>query len=211
MSAPTGDLAIGPARAIDGPASRACASCSASAAGAAATGGSAAISGGYRPSRLARTEFPPAYLRIYMEAGRRYGIDPWVLAGIGSIETNHGQSTAPGVHSGVNGYGCCAGPMQFSIVGSPSTWDTYGIGGDTTAARPRMTPPTRSPPPRATYAHRERRGTTAPRCSPDAWSGQWPGEPSTASLCSCSRCSAREMIGADNPKAHRGTYERQRH
>jgi hypothetical protein len=34
------------------------------------------------------------------------------------------------VHSGVNAYGCCAGPMQFSLVGSPSTWDSYGVDGD---------------------------------------------------------------------------------
>jgi hypothetical protein len=88
------------------------------------------FSGGYEPSQLARAEIPPAYLRLYVAAGRRYGIDPWILAGIGSVETQHGQSTAPGVRSGVNAFGCCAGPMQFSVVGSPSTWDRYGIDGD---------------------------------------------------------------------------------
>ena len=88
------------------------------------------FSGGYQPSRLARAEIPPAYLRLYVATGRRYGIDPWILAGIGAIETNHGQSSLPGVHSGVNAYGCCAGPMQFSLVGSPSTWDSYGVDGD---------------------------------------------------------------------------------
>jgi len=30
----------------------------------------------------------------------------------------------------VNTYGCCAGPMQFSVVGSPSTWDSYGVDGN---------------------------------------------------------------------------------
>src|SRR4051812_6293299 len=80
---------------------------------------------GYGPSELATTEIPPDYLRLYQQAGADYGIDPWVLAAIGAIETNHGRSTAPGVHAGVNTYGCCAGPMQFSIVGSPSTWDLY--------------------------------------------------------------------------------------
>ena len=88
------------------------------------------FSGGYQPSRLARAEIPPAYLHLYVAIGHRYGIDPWILAAIGAIETNHGQSTLPGVHSGVNAYGCCAGPMQFSLVGSPSTWDSYGIDGD---------------------------------------------------------------------------------
>jgi hypothetical protein len=57
---------------------------------------------------------------------------PWqVLAGIGSIETDHGRSSAPGVHSGVNSYGCCAGPMQFNLRdGPPSTWDRYGVDGN---------------------------------------------------------------------------------
>lgn len=86
--------------------------------------------GGYGPSPTARAEIPPAYLRLYMRAGRQYGIDPWVLAGIGAIETDHGRSDAPGVRSGVNSFGCCAGPMQFSVVGSPSTWERYGVDGD---------------------------------------------------------------------------------
>jgi Transglycosylase SLT domain len=88
------------------------------------------LQGGYGPSAAARAEIPAAYMRLYMQAGQRYGIDPWVLAAIGWIETQHGRSRAPGVRSGVNAYGCCAGPMQFSLVGSPSTWDSYGVDGD---------------------------------------------------------------------------------
>ena len=76
------------------------------------------------------TDIPANYLALYQAAGQRYGIDPWILAAIGSIETDHGRSTAPGVHSGVNSYGCCAGPMQFSVLGAGSTWDTYGVDGD---------------------------------------------------------------------------------
>lgn len=86
--------------------------------------------GGYHPSHLARAEIPTPYLRLYVAAGRRYGIDPWILAGIGSVETDHGRSPALGVHSGVNAFGCCAGPMQFSVTGSPSTWDRYGVDGN---------------------------------------------------------------------------------
>jgi hypothetical protein len=82
------------------------------------------------PSATARADIPGNYLELYEAAGAKYGIDPWILAAIGSIETDHGRSTAPGVRSGVNSYGCCAGPMQFSVVGSPSTWDTYGVDGD---------------------------------------------------------------------------------
>src|SRR5215203_3944415 len=85
---------------------------------------------GYGPSAAARAEIPAAYLRLYMDAGARYGIDPWILAAIGAIETDHGRSTAPGVRSGVNMFGCCAGPMQFSIRGKPNTWDRYGVDGD---------------------------------------------------------------------------------
>ena len=86
--------------------------------------------GGSGPSDVARGDIPPNYLQLYEAAGDRYGIDPWILAAIGSIETDHGRSTAPGVSSGVNSYGCCAGPMQFSVIGSPSTWDSYGVDGN---------------------------------------------------------------------------------
>jgi hypothetical protein len=87
--------------------------------------------GTHRPSALARAEIPPAYLRLYEEAGARYGIDPWILAAIGWVETRHGRLDAPGVHSGVNAFGCCAGPMQFNVRnGPPSTWDAYGVDGD---------------------------------------------------------------------------------
>jgi hypothetical protein len=52
-----------------------------------------------------------------------------VLAAIGKIESDHGRSSAPGVRSGCNRFGCCAGPMQFNIRnGRPSTWDTWGTG-----------------------------------------------------------------------------------
>jgi Transglycosylase SLT domain len=80
-------------------------------------------------SRAAATDIPRRYLVLYREAGRRYGV-PWsVLAGIGKVESNHGRSRAPGVRSGVNRFGCCAGPMQFNLRnGPPSTWDTYGCG-----------------------------------------------------------------------------------
>ena len=88
------------------------------------------LQAGYGPSATARAEIPARYLRLYMQAGQRYGIDPWVLAAIGSVESGHGRSRAPGVRSGVNGFGCCAGPMQFSIVGAPSAWERYGVDGN---------------------------------------------------------------------------------
>ena len=83
------------------------------------------------PSANAEHGIPASYLSLYQRAGREYGV-PWpVLAAIGSIETDHGRSRAPGVHSGVNSYGCCAGPMQFNLRdGPPSTWDRYGVDGN---------------------------------------------------------------------------------
>jgi hypothetical protein len=53
---------------------------------------------------------------------------PWpVLAAIGSLETDHGRSRAPGVRTGLNRHGCCAGPMQFNTRdGPPSTHGTDG-------------------------------------------------------------------------------------
>ncbi len=88
------------------------------------------LQGSHGPSGTARAEIPARYLQLYQQAGERYGLDPWILAAIGAIETQHGRSTAPGVRSGVNAFGCCAGPMQFSLVGSPSTWDRYGVDGN---------------------------------------------------------------------------------
>jgi len=90
-----------------------------------ASGGSP--DGQFRPSALALRDIPPAYLRVYEAAGVRYELGWEYLAAIGKIETDHGRSTAAGVRSGVNAAGCCAGPMQFSVIGSPSTWDSYGV------------------------------------------------------------------------------------
>jgi hypothetical protein len=87
---------------------------------------------GAAPSRTTRAEIPAAYLALYRSSARACPGLPWgVLAGIGKVETNHGRSRAPGVISGVNAFGCCAGPMQFNIRnGPPSTWDLYGRGGN---------------------------------------------------------------------------------
>ena len=51
---------------------------------------------------------------------------PWsVLAGIGTVESDNGQSTLPGVHSGANFAGA-EGPMQFE----PATFAEYATGPD---------------------------------------------------------------------------------
>jgi len=96
----------------------------------------------HRPQAAApagRVDVPAGYLRWYRHAGageawpdprtgRRYAA--WaVLAGVGKVESDHGRSAAPGVRTGLNRAGCCAGPMQFNLHdGPPSTWARYGRG-----------------------------------------------------------------------------------
>ena len=54
--------------------------------------------------------------------GKQYKV-PWViLAGIGKVESDDGQTTLPGVDSGSNAFGA-AGPMQIGISGAAgNTW-----------------------------------------------------------------------------------------
>lgn len=56
---------------------------------------------------------PPDYLVYYKEAEPTCPHLTWsLLAGVGFVETNHGKSTLPGVHSGENS-AHARGPMQF--------------------------------------------------------------------------------------------------
>ncbi len=73
-------------------------------------------------SGQAKNSIPSNYLTIYQQTGQKYGV-PWpVLAGIGEVESNHGRTTLPGVHSGSNAFGA-AGPMQIGIGGAAgNTW-----------------------------------------------------------------------------------------
>ncbi len=78
------------------------------------------------PSVVALDDIPPAYLALYMGAAHTCPGLPWgVLAGIGRAESDHGRSTAPGVHSGANFAGA-EGPMQFE----PATFAAYAVDGD---------------------------------------------------------------------------------
>jgi hypothetical protein len=77
--------------------------------------------GEYAPSALAKSDIPADVLAIYQAAARTCpGMDWAILAAIGKIETNHGRSTLPGVHSGQNSAGAM-GPMQFL----QGTWNAY--------------------------------------------------------------------------------------
>jgi cell wall-associated NlpC family hydrolase len=74
------------------------------------------------PSASARNSIPANYLQVFKTVGARTGV-PWViLAGIGKVESDDGQTNLPGVHSGANPFGA-AGPMQIGIGGaSTNTW-----------------------------------------------------------------------------------------
>jgi peptidoglycan DL-endopeptidase CwlO len=70
-----------------------------------------------KASGQAKNSIPANYLSLYQKVGQQYGV-PWViLAGIGTEESDNGQSNAPGVHSGTNFAGA-AGPMQIGVGGA---------------------------------------------------------------------------------------------
>src|SRR5580700_4360656 len=71
-----------------------------------------------QPTAGAKAKSIPAdYLSWYQKVGQQYGV-PWpILAGIGTVESDNGQTTLPGVHSGSNAFGA-AGPMQIGIGGA---------------------------------------------------------------------------------------------
>jgi hypothetical protein len=92
--------------------------------------GTAGAAGAAGASRYALADIPRTYLALYQQAGTTCPKLSWqVLAGIGKVESDHGRMAAPGVRSGLNSAGCCAGPMQFNLTnGPPSTWDAFGRG-----------------------------------------------------------------------------------
>jgi len=71
-----------------------------------------------QPAAGAKAKTIPAdYLYWYQKVGQQYGV-PWpILAGIGTVESDNGRTTLPGVHSGSNAFGA-AGPMQIGIGGA---------------------------------------------------------------------------------------------
>src|SRR5580698_6181294 len=72
-------------------------------------------------SNTATSKIPPAMLTLYQEAAASCPGLPWtVLAAIGTVESDNGQSELAGVHSGANAAGA-EGPMQFE----PATFAAY--------------------------------------------------------------------------------------
>jgi hypothetical protein len=88
------------------------------------TGNAADLAG--EPTILARADIPAGYLMLYIDAAQTCPGLPWpVLAGIGKVESDHGQSTLPGVHTGANSAGA-EGPMQFL----PATFGEFAVNAD---------------------------------------------------------------------------------
>lgn len=88
-----------------------------------ATGATAVTVSGLSGSAAAAPgAIPSNYLAEYQDTGQAYGIDWTYLAGVGWIETQHGQYE-PGCDESSAG---ALGPMQFM----PNTWDAYGVDGD---------------------------------------------------------------------------------
>jgi len=86
------------------------------AAGAGCSGQQTGTAGQPTASATAKT-IPADYLYWYKRVGQQYGV-PWtILAGIGTVESDNGRTTLPGVHSGSNAFGA-AGPMQIGIGGA---------------------------------------------------------------------------------------------
>ena len=87
-------------------------------------------------SAYALADIPPELLAVYQAAAATCpGLDWTVIAAIGKIETDHGRSALPGVHSGENFAGA-GGPMQFLAP----TWAAYGVDGDGDGVADRYNP-----------------------------------------------------------------------
>lgn len=87
------------------------------------TGGASGATTQATVSAVGKATIPPVWLPVLMSAATGNGVCtmPWpILAGIASVETDFGQSTLPGVHSGANSAGA-EGLMQFE----PSTFAGY--------------------------------------------------------------------------------------
>ena len=77
----------------------------------------------------AAAPIPARYLTLYRHAARTCPGLTWpVLAGIGTVESDNGQSGARGVHRGRNSKGA-EGPMQFE----PGTFAEYAVRADQAA------------------------------------------------------------------------------
>jgi cell wall-associated NlpC family hydrolase len=81
----------------------------------------AATPGAPTPATATGSTVPPDMLALYQRAAATCPGLPWtILAAIGTVESDNGRSTLPGVHIGANTAGA-EGPMQFE----PATFAAY--------------------------------------------------------------------------------------
>src|SRR5580704_11083772 len=79
-----------------------------------------------RPGLSGLAAIPAPYLTWYKDAARTcHGLSWEVIAGIGTMESDNGRSTARGVHYSKNRKGA-EGPMQFE----PATFAEYAVRAD---------------------------------------------------------------------------------
>jgi hypothetical protein len=91
----------------------------------ASTGPTGGVATGGPSSGRALGSIPPTWLDLYQRGAATCPGLPWtVLAAIGTVESDNGQSAAAGVHSGANFAGA-EGPMQFE----PPTFASFGVVG----------------------------------------------------------------------------------
>ena len=85
----------------------------------------------YGVSAFALSDIPRDYLDLYQDTAEQSGLDWSILAAIGSIETNHGRSTLPGVQSGIN-FATAAAAARCSSTSPrpPGHWDRSGVDGN---------------------------------------------------------------------------------
>ena len=88
------------------------------------TGGFGGSTSGYPEG----SEVPEVYWPMHVVAAEHYEVNPYLLASIHMQESrfsglaNVPPKPANGVASGLNDYGCCAGPMQFNMS---NTWEGH--------------------------------------------------------------------------------------
>jgi cell wall-associated NlpC family hydrolase len=104
-----------------------------------------ALGAGVLPSAVAIAAIPAGYLALYQSAAADVcpGMSWTVLAAIGTVESDNGQSTLPGVHAGANAAGA-EGEMQML----PATFSAY----DEPIPPGGADPPSPYDPPDAVYA-----------------------------------------------------------
>ena len=95
-------------------------------------GGAGAARGGTVPgggtSDGSQPAVPAAWRALYQQAASTCpGLSWSIVAAVGTVESDNGRSTAPGVWSGTNGAGA-EGPMQFE-PGTFTAYATVGPGG----------------------------------------------------------------------------------